>query len=292
MRLTQGCWRRTLSESVWYCFFHVLGMAVVLSFSGQVRADVIYVDDDAAMGGDGASWATAYRCLQDALYAAEDGDEIHVAGGVYKPDADEAGTVATGDRSASFVMTNGVGVYGGYAGIGAVDPNARDIADYETILSGDLACNDGPDFANNCENSYQVASANGLAVPFELWGISVSSGRADGADSKEFGGGLFVSGSCVRLTDCTFKSNWAIRGGGVSVNSDSTLTAVDCTIQNNWAYSDGNDWNRSYGGGVYATHSRVTIVDCLFAGNVCSYCGTGGGHLRQELRHGRDTQQV
>ena len=31
---------------------------------------------------------------------------------------------------------------GGFAGVGASDPNARDITEYETILSGDLAGND------------------------------------------------------------------------------------------------------------------------------------------------------
>ena len=55
---------------------------------------VIYVDDDASLGGDGLSWETAKSYLQDALSLATAGDEIRVAGGVYRPDVDEGGGVA------------------------------------------------------------------------------------------------------------------------------------------------------------------------------------------------------
>jgi hypothetical protein len=40
-------------------------------------------------------------------------------------------------------------------------PNARDIEAYKTILSGDLNDDDGPDFANNWDNSYHVVTGNG-----------------------------------------------------------------------------------------------------------------------------------
>ena len=58
--------------------------------SGQ---SVMYVDDDAPLGGDGAAWGTAIRYLQDALHQAAAGDEIRVAGGRYTPDQDEGGNV-------------------------------------------------------------------------------------------------------------------------------------------------------------------------------------------------------
>ena len=46
---------------------------------------VLYVDKDAAEGGDGSSWETAYRYLHDALEHAT-GGQIWVAEGVYYPD--------------------------------------------------------------------------------------------------------------------------------------------------------------------------------------------------------------
>ena len=50
---------------------------------------IIFVDDTASSGGDGASWATAYPFLQDALAFASNPDngvtEIHVGQGLYVP---------------------------------------------------------------------------------------------------------------------------------------------------------------------------------------------------------------
>ena len=56
--------------------------------------------------------------------------------------------MATRSRSAGtpaeavFSLKNGVAILGGFAGVGAVDPNARDTARHETVLSGDLRGND------------------------------------------------------------------------------------------------------------------------------------------------------
>ena len=72
--------------------------------------------------------------------------EIRIAQGAYRPDVGK--NVLAGDRLASFEIGNGIALKGGYAGLALSDPNARDIAAYETILSGDLAGNDGPSFAN------------------------------------------------------------------------------------------------------------------------------------------------
>ena len=154
--------------------FRLMIVVAALAFSSVVQADVLFVDDDADLGGDGLSWDTAYRFLQDAFAdAASSGGtvtEIRVAQGNYLPDRDEANLSGTGDRSASFrlfFLFNGVTINGGYAGLPGVDPDARDITLYESILSGDLDGNDGPQFANNDGNSYNVvmsfANANGTA---------------------------------------------------------------------------------------------------------------------------------
>ena len=115
--------------------------AMVLAVAGGACAKVIYVDDDAPPGGDGSSWATAYTFLQDALTeAAATGEpvEIRVAQGTYRPDRDAANPNGTGDRKASFELLNGLTLAGGYVGVGASDPNARDWEAHLTILSGDL----------------------------------------------------------------------------------------------------------------------------------------------------------
>lgn len=79
---------------------------------------------------------------QEALLAAAvpslDVTEIRIARGLYRRDRDENFPDGSADDEASFVPLDGVSIYGGYAGPGAADPDARDATLYETVLSGDL----------------------------------------------------------------------------------------------------------------------------------------------------------
>ena len=110
----------------------------------------IYVDVDATGANDGSSWANAYNYVQDALTDANASEklvEIRVAQGVYTPDSNSAMPDGIGDREATFHLINGVTLRGGYTGIAEPDPDARDVAAYETILSGDL---NGDDAFGRC----------------------------------------------------------------------------------------------------------------------------------------------
>jgi hypothetical protein len=70
---------------------------------------VLYVDDDAPPAGNGLTWYTACRFLQDALAIASDPGngvtEIHVAQGTYAPDRDESNPQGAGEC----FMAGGVG---------------------------------------------------------------------------------------------------------------------------------------------------------------------------------------
>ena len=88
--------------------------ALGLGLSVAGAQTVVYVDDDADLGGDGTSWETAYKYVQDAMIGAASGTEIRVAQGTYKPDQDEAGNVTPGERAETFQLISGVGLYGGY----------------------------------------------------------------------------------------------------------------------------------------------------------------------------------
>jgi len=130
---------------------------VVALLCATAAADVIYVDADAA-GGDGTSWGTAYKYLQDALYKPPTGgDQIWVAEGTYKPD--QGGGQTPGSRTATFQLINGVAIYGGFAGI-ETTLEQRDWTSNVTILSGDLN-GDDVGFTNNGENSYHVVTGSG-----------------------------------------------------------------------------------------------------------------------------------
>lgn len=113
-------------------------IAVIVLILGTIaHAEVIHVDDDAPDGGDGGSWRTAFNDLQDALAVAGPGDELWIAAGRYTP------AQPGGLRETSFVLTDGLTLYGGFAGDEA-DLDERDPTVNITILSGDL---DGDDDA-------------------------------------------------------------------------------------------------------------------------------------------------
>ena len=124
--------------------FHIVLIAAAFSLAaGPVSyGKVIYVDDDARPLGDGTSWVRAYPFLQHALTdaaMAEKPVEIRVAQGTYTPDRGAVASEGMGDRLAAFALIDGITVTGGYAGLGASDPNAWDVDAYASILSGDLA---------------------------------------------------------------------------------------------------------------------------------------------------------
>ncbi len=232
--------------------------------SATVEAQILYVDDDAPLGGDGLNWDTPFKYLQDALYTAA-GDpsitEIRVAQGTYKPDQDEAGNVTPGDREATFQLIGGVALTGGYAGITEPDPDQRDIELYETILSGDLAGNDGPDFENYDENSYHVLTAIDADAIVMLDGCTVTAGSATGEVSDhQQGGGLYCRDATVALADCAIVANRAgISGGGGARVIRGSITFSGCTIRDNRATT---------GGGVRAGHADpLWLEDCALTGN-------------------------
>lgn len=162
-------------------------VALVCSTAGgfvQVRASdpaapsrVVFVDDDSRPGGNGRSWPSAFRDLQDALDfvagSAGRAREIRVAQGTYRP---SKRTDPDDPRSATFELIDGVALRGGYAGHGVPRPHARDPGRFPSVLSGDLAGNDGPNFTNNEENVYHVVSSGGVGSSTELGGFVITGG--------------------------------------------------------------------------------------------------------------------
>ncbi|MGB2807729.1 MAG: right-handed parallel beta-helix repeat-containing protein [Sedimentisphaerales bacterium] len=238
---------------------------------GQLRE--LYVDDDAAGANDGSSWADAYNYLQDALAFACSGDEIHVAQGIYTPDGNSAKPNGSGDRSATFQLINGITLKGGYAGFGEPDPNARDIEEYETILSGDLdgndvAVQDPCDLLNEptrAENSYHVVRSTRTGETTLLDGFTVTGGNAK-CHSAYFGGGMYNKDSSLMVTNCTFSGNLAYEGGGMFNTANCIATLTNCTFIDNFAYD---------GGAMSNWESNPTLTNCRFSGNSAKWLAGG-----------------
>ena len=277
----------------------LLGM-LSTTFAGQI----IYVDTDApGPAGDGSSWTDAYNYLQDALADANSGDEIRVAQGIYKPD--QGVGITPCDRTATFQLINGIAIKGGHAGFGEPDPNARDIELYETILSGDLNGDDGPDFARNWDNSYHVVTGSETDATAALEGFTITAGNDDQIDPDMggpwgVGGGMYNRNGSPTLTNCTFGGNSANLAGGGMLNHNSGPTLLNCTFSGNATdYYGGGMYNGTGpgntsgsptltnctfsgnsagdGGGMYNNYSRPTLVNCEFVGNLAKY---GGGMSR------------
>ena len=248
-------------------FVCAIGFVCAASVQAQT---VWHVDDDASTNGDGLTWGTAYKYLQDALAASSDGDEIRIAGGIYKPDQDEGGIVTPGDRSATFWMKLGVPMYGGYAGLAnPANPDERNIDEYVTILSGDLVGNDGPDFAGYDENSYRVVTGNPNDSAGRLDGVTVSGGNKTGGPGGA--SGLYAALNDryplphLTLDHCTFADNL---GGGVTLESEwgGGATITNCTFAG----------NQGRGLLYVMLYGTTEVTDCVFIGN------TNGGLYTDE----------
>ncbi len=232
--------------------------AVLLVLAGILPVfggDVIYVDIDAPGVGDGSSWLDAYNGLQDALAVAGADQEIRVAGGAYQPD--QGAFVTAGDRLATFQLKSGVVVYGGYAGFGEAEPNSWDVVVYETVLSGDLAGDDGVILYVNelltdpgrGENSYHVVTATGTDATAVLEGFTIKGGNANGS-GDESGGGLYNNGGDATINDCFFTENQADWYGGAISNESANPDIYGCVFFMNTAEQGGAIDNYVSGGAV------------------------------------------
>ncbi len=240
---------------------------------------ILYVDDDAPPGGDGLSWNTAYRFLADALTAAgdlSDASEIRVGRGTYTPDRSEGAPRGSGDREAALELIDGWVLLGGFAGFGAEDPDARDVAAFETVLSGDLLGNDGPDFANNGENSYHVMFADNVDATID--GLTIRAGHADGGPFYNEAAGVQAWEATLTIANCLFTGNTSqSSGGAIGSRFDSVLFLVDCRFI-------GNRTLETHGGAVDSDIGcDATFERCEFTENVAlqdggAYSGSSGTH--------------
>ena len=263
---------------------------LLLALPLAVLADgPIYVDQSATDGDDdGTSWTNAYNSLQAALSAANAGDEIWVATGVYTP-----GTA----RTDSFLITQTVQLYGGFSGYHGLSETLRTQRDWianPTILSGDIYGDDITDANGVVTTTTNIRGSNAFHV---VWidgpitgttvidGFTITAGKADGGGNNYYGGGLYCDGNnsdnecSPTLVNVTFSGNHAFYHGGGMFNygawgGASSPRLTDVVFSGNTASHGGGMYNDGRSLGV----SNPTLTGVTFAGN----SATNGGGMHND----------
>ena len=265
----------------------------------------VYVDTDAAFGGQGSSWGDATNDLQFAMALARasmDTTEIWIAEGTYTPGLYKADT---------FDLVGGVAMLGGFGGT-ETDASQSDPDTHEAILSGDLAGDDDGDFTFRDDNSITVVYGYGEDGLITLDGLTISGGHSvdmrfcnSSGRGIADGGGVFVLFCDIEINNCRVVNNAALRGGGLmlpDVNSwslNDTVVSYNRAIGEQVAATSGGAYltaiqlpgnvtrceflgNSSDGstGGVFFLGGSPVVTDTTFIGNYSKFAGNAGFYAR------------
>lgn len=216
---------------------------------------VLYVDEDNPWRGNGGSWEEAYLEVQEALQMqtlCPSVTEIWVAEGTYR-------TTRDGDRSATFRLSSGLALYGGFSGF-ETSSSDRKPGIHPTVLTGEIGV------AGPADNAYHVVTATGTDASAVFDGFVVTGGAADGAfPVDDRGGGMLNVEGSPTVANVVFTDNSAIEGGGMA-NFISHPIVVNCVFFANTA--------TGFGGGMANANSDPTLTNLSFGGNTAA---SGGG---------------
>ena len=236
-------------------------------------ANTIYVNPLATGTNTGITWANAFTDLQTAMDAARNCiniTQIWVAAGTYLP-------TTTTDRTLSFILINGVSIYGGFPNTGTPTFAQRNLSSNKTILSGDIGVS-----GTITDNSYHVINnPSGTLNTAVLDGFTIQFGNASVSSSNtNIGGGMLntsggASGICSpKIDNCIFINNAALTNGGAVFNNgtggNSSPAFTNCIFQKNTAVN---------GGAVYIDaqsigNSSPAFINCSFENNTATTNGS------------------
>ncbi|PTB94660.1 hypothetical protein C9994_11925 [Marivirga lumbricoides] len=210
----------------------------------QTTADW-YVDINAASGGDGSSWATAYSDLQTAITNGADGDVIFVKKGEY---------LLTASITS---LKEGMAIYGSFSGtettlverdLSNFSNNANDATILKSNGSQRVISIDYP------TNPTSQNTLNGLVITGggnadKGGGIYINNaspilrnliitGNTANEDGYGLGGGIYIANFSPVLTNVVLSGNYATNGGGIHLNN-ATPILTNVTISGNNANSGG-----------------------------------------------------
>ncbi len=201
-----------------------------------------------------------YATIAAALSAAQDGEIIYIAPGVYN----EHGLTLT--KKVSLMPSAGAGdviIDGGGLSPGILFINGSQGP--ETLIKGITFRNSGGGtpipFAPQFDGGGAIL-INGASPRIES--CSFISNRAG------YGAAVYTISSAAEFTDCTFESNVAFNDGGALQALNSPLTLTQCAFLSNSATGLGGALHCPFGSGPLG---QVTVNDCEFRGNAAALGG-------------------
>ncbi len=264
-----------------------------LLIAGAAKATIYVTPNGGSAPQDGSSWTKAAPGiqLQTLINNAAAATQIWVSKGTYIPTINPV-SGSIDNRELTFVLKNGVILYGGFAGTETL-LSQRIIATNPTILSGDLGV-----VGDVTDNAYHVVVSVNNNSSTILDGFDIKNGNANGGTFSVIsgvgiyqyqGGGMYNSGSSPIINNCTFKNNLnngiynasfsnptitnsifignsTLLDGGAILNSFSSPGISNCIFSNNTA--------TRYGGGMFNDNASPDINNSIFIGNSASF---GGG---------------
>jgi hypothetical protein len=256
----------------------------------------------------------AYKDLQQALdKAGEEGKEIWVAEGIYRP---SRRTYSSDPRSATFLIQPGIELIGGFEGTEPVYNGTDCIREpqgsaYQTILSGDINADDDgisnwpPDLSYLTslldDNVYHVVTTKGAtgAKGIYIRNLTIKGGVATGTSYSGVGGGIYNPSCSPSFEFCGFIKNISNEHGGGMYSGNSIPLLKNCLFQSNvslWGNGaglyisggtgntsidasvfDGNEaidtTNSSIGGACYFVGADASIVNSIMVKNTATNTG-------------------
>ncbi len=216
-------------------------LALILLCTQVTSAKVIFVKQNA--DGDGSSWTSAFGQLQSALQIAETGDQIWVASGTYYPTYST--TISEEIRNISFIIKDGVELYGGFSGNETILTD-RDVKFNITTLSGEIG-----DVKSIEDNSFTVITTIDVSAKTIVDGFTITGGNSNGygiAGDASYSGGAWFNKA--------------------HINSESSPTINNCIFSHNRAREGGAMFNFANEGVI-----RTTLTNCDFLANISDFNG-------------------
>ena len=263
-------------------FLSTLYILIPLLGFAQSLSNRIYVASASSAGptANGKSWKTAFTELQTALQVAKSGDTIWIAEGTYLP-------TKTTNRDISFIIPNGVKLYGGFNGSEeSIQDRTPNIS--LSVLSGKLTESTRSKHIMTLTDADSTTVIDGLIIEGGSFLPDLSGTGAGGG----VGAGIWITSSTNKncnptISNCIIRNNEASSGGGIHITikgltGKASIKIISCTFINNFA---------SNGGGIYMTSSNpemgLNIENCYFSQNTATvfasalqYTGVGSMYVK------------